>query len=139
MAADDLTDDRYRDEPPDDLYPDEPPIKLTSDDRNWAMFCHLSAIATGTLLGLPFLGPLILWLMKKDQSKFIDFHGKEALNFQLNMLIYLLICGALVCVVVGIVLLPVVGVYALVMAIVAGVKANNGEYYRYPAIIRIIT
>ena len=122
--------------------PSEPvetsPGELTKDEKMWAMFAHLSSILTSYVLALGFLGPLIIWLIKKDQSKFVDYHGKEALNFQLNMLVYVLISVALICVVVGIVLLIAIGIYVIVMPIIAGLNANSGQYYRYPLIYRVI-
>ena len=117
---------------------------LTSEERQWAMFAHLS-ILVALWAGFVFLGPLIIWLIKKDQSRFVDDQGKEALNFSLNVLL-LTIAGFLF----GIVtlgfgfllagpLLVAIGVLAIVMPIIAGMKANAGEAYRYPLIIRIVT
>ncbi|MNE20738.1 hypothetical protein D3C77_345830 [compost metagenome] len=96
------------------------------------MFCHLAA-----LLGLvvPFgnlLGPLVMWIWKKDLDPFIDAQGKEALNFQLTVFLASIICFALMFVLVGIVLFGMLMVAVLVLTIVAGVKANDGQPYRYP-------
>jgi uncharacterized Tic20 family protein len=137
----------------------DPPIPLTkpepsSDARQWAMFCHLSAVVA-YLVGLiiigpviAFVGPLICWLVKRDSSPFVDHHGKEALNFQLNILLYgvVLLTGSLVLffvtcglsLFVTIALLGGLGVYPLVMPIIAGLKANEGAYYRYPLTFRIL-
>jgi uncharacterized Tic20 family protein len=116
-------------------------VSLTSDEKMWAMFCHLSALITNAFSGMGFLGPLICWLVKKDSSSFVDAHGKEALNFQLNMLIYFLISIAIAVVTcgVGIVLPIALAIYAFIMPIIAGVKANGGEMYRYPLTFRMIT
>jgi uncharacterized Tic20 family protein len=110
----------------------------TANQRTYATFMHLMLIfATFTALPL-ILGPLVMWLVKKDESPFLNDHGKEALNFNLSIFIYMIaaalsfICG------IGIVLLPVVWVFGLVFSIIAAVSANRGEYYRYPACIRII-
>jgi uncharacterized Tic20 family protein len=113
---------------------------LTSDDKQWGMFCHLSALLGLAIGGLTFVGPLICWMVKKDTSKFVDYHGKESLNFQLNILGYMLIAWAITIVTCGfgIPLVLAVLVYAIVMPIIAGMKANNGELYQYPATIRII-
>jgi uncharacterized Tic20 family protein len=119
--------------------PEQPPsTEVSSDDRMWAMFCHLSSILTLYLTGMGFLGPLIIWLIKKDQSAFVNYHGKEALNFQLTILIIELIGIATACIVVGIFILIGVAIYALIMAIIAGLNANSGQHYRYPATIRFI-
>ncbi|WP_339474731.1 DUF4870 domain-containing protein [Pseudomonas fluorescens] len=106
--------------------------------RQWAMFCHLSA-----LLGIwiPFgnlIGPLILWQMKRESDPFIDAQGKEALNFQITVAIVTAICILLMLVIVGFFLYGLVTIAALVLAIIGGVKANEGFPYRYPFTWRLI-
>jgi hypothetical protein len=123
---------------------DEPVVtaaghELTSDEKQWAMLCHLSALLA-LVIGVGIVGPLVCWLAKKDTSRFVDAHGKESVNFQLNMLIYVLIsipigiatCGF------GFILTAALGVYGIVMPIIAGMKANSGEMYRYPYTFRLI-
>lgn len=119
----------------------QPPVTsgATNDERQWALFTHLSA-----LLGflVPFgnvLGPLIFWQIKKNESSFIDDQGKEALNFQITftlvMLGLIVIGTVLMVVLIGIVFYIaafVAGIAWLVLSILAGIRANNGEYYRYP-------
>lgn len=108
------------------------------EERNWGMFCHLSALA-GFIIPLGnIIGPLVIWLMKKDESQFVDDQGKESVNFQISFIIYALVAALLVIVVIGIVLLIALGVGMLVLVIVAGIKASNGEKYRYPMSIRFI-
>jgi uncharacterized Tic20 family protein len=104
------------------------------------MLAHLSALIATALSTMGFIGPLIVWLIKRDQSKFVDYHGKEALNFQLNMLIYMLIALAITFATCGMgIPLPLaVGVYGMVMCIIAGIKANQGEMYQYPLTFRLI-
>jgi uncharacterized Tic20 family protein len=120
------------------------PGELTAEERQWAMFAHLSALVGLLVGGLTFLGPLIVWLIKKDESKFVDYHGKEALNFQLNILIYNLICvgiGIATCTIGFVVTGPLMGVIfvlAIVMPIIAGLKANEGKLYEYPLTFRLI-
>jgi uncharacterized Tic20 family protein len=145
MATEDVRPDKPIDEPPpreaiprDEPPEDEPSSGLTSDDKQWAMFAHLSAILTTYTMGMGFLGPLIIWLIKKDQSKFVDDQAKEALNFHLTLLIGELIGIATVCFIVGIFILIGLGVFSLVMSLIAGLKANNGEWYRYPLTIRFL-
>jgi uncharacterized Tic20 family protein len=118
--------------------PGNVPLALTSEEKTWAMLCHLSVLLAHFAVGLTFLGPLICWLMKKDTSPFVDHHGKESLNFQVNMLVYMLACIPLIFCVVGLFLLPAVIVYNVVLVIIAGVKANSGEMFRYPFIFRLI-
>ena len=121
-------------------------IQPSKDDRTWAMFAHMSG-AVGALLSinfLPFLGPLIIWLVKKDESEFVDDQGREALNFQLTILVVNLGLGVLV----GVscmMLLPLVAplfivvfILKIVFGVIAAIKANDGELYRYPINLRFI-
>lgn len=134
------------DAPIDETPTDETPIPETPipetpdrDTRMWAMLCHLAGLAL--LIGIPaanVLGPLIIWQMKKEQHPFIDAHGKESMNFQISMFIYGLVAGLLIFVCVGMVLLPAVIVVDIVFVIIAGIKANDGQAYRYPLTIRFI-
>ena len=114
--------------------PEKPQYVPTPDERTWGLLAHLSPLL-GSLVGLPFLGPLVVWLIKKDESPFIADQAKESLNFQIAVLIAVLICTA-TCV--GIIVLPVVIVGALVYEILAAVEANKGVYYRYPYTLRLI-
>ena len=110
------------------------------DQKMWAMFCHLAGLAR-FVAPVPFAGiiaPLVVWQIKKDEHPFVDRNGKEAVNFQISMAIYLLVAILLIFVVVGIFLLPAVAVFNIVFLIIAGVKANNGEHYEYPMTIRFI-
>jgi uncharacterized Tic20 family protein len=115
------------------------PLPLPSREaRQWAMFCHFAAF-----LGLIFpfgnlLGPLILWQLKKETDPFIDAQGKEALNFQITVALAAVVCFMLIIVVIGFPLLMLVGVGALVLTIIAGIKANEGVAYRYPFTWRLI-
>jgi uncharacterized protein len=112
---------------------------LTSEEKTWGMLCHISTLLSYLAFALTFIGPLVCWLMKKDSSRFVDYHGKESLNFQLNILIYTLICIALIpCFLIGAFLLPIVHGYNIVCVIIAGIKASGGESFRYPFIIRFI-
>ena len=108
------------------------------DARKWAMFCHFSAF-----LGMwfPFgslIGPLILWQVKRESDPFIDDQGKEALNFQITVAIAAAICLLLMVLIIGFFLLGLLAIGALVLTIIAGVKANEGFPYRYPFTWRLI-
>ena len=110
----------------------------SQEARQWAMFCHLSA-----LLGIwiPFgtlIGPLILWQMKRESDPFIDAQGKEALNFHITVAIAATISFFLILVVIGFFLLGLIAIAGLVLTIIAGVKANEGVPYRYPFTLRLI-
>jgi len=102
------------------------------------MIAHLSALA-GLIIGLNWLGPLIVYLVKKDEHPFIADQSREALNFNLSVFIYIIASAILIIVVIGILLLPVVAIAWLVLTIMAAVRANNGESYRYPLTIRLVT
>jgi uncharacterized Tic20 family protein len=120
--------------------PPAPPPVSSGDPRTWAMFCHLSALAG--IIGVPFgniIGPLIVWLVKKNEYPLVDVHGKRALNFQITATIFLLATVASAFVLsffcVGYLLFPVAGlifVAALVCTIIGAVKTSNGEDYKYP-------
>ena len=106
--------------------------------RQWAMFCHFAAFA-GLLI--PFgnlLGPLVVWQPKRDFDPFVDDQGKEALNFHITVSIAALVCMLLALVVIGFLLLPLLGLAALVLTIIAGIKANEGQAYRYPFSWRLV-
>ena len=113
-------------------------------ERTMGMLCHLLALCG---LAIPFgniLGPLVLWLVKKEGMPFVDDQGKESLNFQISVAIYgagaflLSLIGANVHIGIGIVIGVALGVFWLVMVIIATVRANNGERYRYPLTIRLL-
>lgn len=110
---------------------------VDKDARMWGMLCHLSALAC--YLGIPFgniLGPLIVWLIKKDEFPFVDEQGKESLNFQISMTIYAIVAFLLVFVVIGIPLVIMLILADLILVVIAAVKANDGCHYRYPLTIK---
>ncbi|MGM7702980.1 DUF4870 domain-containing protein [Pseudalkalibacillus sp. Hm43] len=112
---------------------------LTKNEKNWGMYVHLAAFIGYLTAALGFiLGPLVLWLIKKDESSYIDYHGKEAVNFQISFFLYGLIAGALMLVLIGMVLLPIVVILHLIFMIIGTIKASEGNYYRYPLTIRFI-
>ena len=104
------------------------------------MLSHLIAFA-GVIIPVPFvniIGPLIVWITQKDKSAYIDYHGKESLNFQITVAIAGLIAFVSIFLIVGFVLVPAVVIYAVVMTIIAGIKAKEGVRYRYPYTLRLI-
>jgi len=98
---------------------------ITQDDRTMAMLAHLLGIFTG------FLGPLVIWLIKKDQSKFVAYHGMQALIFQIALNLVMLGLGITV---ILIFLAPVVWVIGIVFAVLAGLAANKGDWYEIPIV-----
>lgn len=115
------------------------PDRMQSEARTWAMLTHLIALCG--FIGVPFghlIGPLIIWLVKKDQFPLVDDQGKESLNFQLSMTIYGIVAGILSFVVIGIPLLIALVLADIVLVIIASVAANQGQLYRYPLTIRFL-
>ena len=109
-----------------------------SDARLWAMLAHLSALPGSFFVIGSIVAPLAIWQIQKDKSAFVDYHGKEAVNFQITMALAAALSFLLMFVLIGLVLIWVVGIIWLVFSIIAGIKANNGEYYRYPLTVRFI-
>jgi len=108
-------------------------------ENSWAIALHLSGFAMFLLPSVgQILAPLILWLIKRPDSPYLDRVGKEVLNFQISYTIYALIAGALCFVLIGCVILPVLFICWVVFIIIAAVKTSNGEDYRYPMTIRLL-
>ena len=117
---------------------------VTDDERTFALLMHLSLLAHTVLTIIAFGIPLIMWLVKKDDSPFLDDHGREAINFQISLLIWSIIftivaipitiitCG------VGFVVAFVPTIIAIVGMIQASIAANRGEFYRYPMTFRFV-
>lgn len=133
--------------------PQSPPPPMptgpTSEQRNWAVGAHLSAVAASAILGLAVLGPLAVYLIKKDEDPFTAQHSREALNFQLTWLI-----GGFVAVILAVVLVFVTIGIGLVVFIPAAIgffvawvvfmvqgamAASRGQHYRYPLTIRMVS
>lgn len=113
------------------------PLELSSESRNWATFAHLSAFVM--FLGIPSLiGPLVVWLAKKDDP-YVEAQAKEALNFNISMLIYAIAAGISILLVIGIIALPAVFIAWFVLVIVAAIRSADGEQYRYPFTIRLVS
>ena len=112
----------------------------TSDQRTYSMLMHLSMLVPLLTAGPGIVVPLIMWLIKKGDSAFVDDHGREALNFQISMIIYgwgAAVLAAFTCGLSLVMLLPIL-VLSVVGMILAAIAANRGEYYRYPATIRFL-
>jgi uncharacterized protein len=110
----------------------------TQDERTWGMLAHLSAFS-GFLVPLGgVIGPLVVWLIKRDQSAFVADQGKEALNFNISVLLAAIVCGVLVLIFIGILLGVALFIFWLTMTIIAGIKASEGVRYRYPVTLRLV-
>jgi uncharacterized Tic20 family protein len=123
---------------------------ISAEEKQWAMFAHLSALAGGILtsgwagsIGC-FIGPLIIWMVKKDTMPFVDDQAKEALNFNISVALVFLALFLLSVLTLGIgliIAIPgwiIVGIAWVVFTIIAGIKAHEGVAYRYPLTLRLI-
>lgn len=115
--------------------------RIVSDpvEKQWGMFTHLAALSG--LIGIPFgsvLGPLIIYLIKKDEYEFVKDQGKEVLNFQITWSLIFIISAIMIFVGIGIFMLIGFGIAWIVLVIVGTVAANNGQYYRYPFTIKFL-
>ena len=140
--------------PPDSVVPPPPPhepppepldtaVMPSREERQWALFAHLSALLGGLVTSHFFglgclIGPLVIWLIKKDTMPFVDDQAKEALNFNITVAIAAVVCWILVFVLIGIPLVILLGLAWLIFVIIAAIKANEGERYRYPFTLRFI-
>jgi uncharacterized Tic20 family protein len=111
--------------------PGEQPLSQ-SDERLWAMLGHLSELV------LAIIGPLLIMVLLGKRSAFVDDQSKEALNFQITLLIASVVSAILIFVIVGILMLIAVLLYGFIFAIIAAIKSYNGELYRYPITIRFV-
>lgn len=120
--------------------PDAPVEALTTekDERNWAMFCHLSVFLGIVIPFANLVAPLILWQIKKDEMPFVNQQGKEVVNFQITMLLAMFVCAILSLIVIGLFMMMIVGIFSIVVTIMGAIKANAGEDYRYPLCVRFI-
>jgi uncharacterized protein len=113
---------------------------MTQEERTWGMVAHLSSLAGFIFpFGGNVLGPLVVWLVKKDTMPFVADQGKEALNFNITVAIAAIISCVLMLVLIGFLLLAVVVVLWLVLTILAAIESNKGEMYRYPFTLRLIS
>ncbi len=111
---------------------------LSETERNWAMLCHLSAFAG---FFFPFggtIGPLICWLTRRDESSWVNINGKASLNFQLSMLLYIVLAIPLCFIIIGIPIIMLLWTLKVICVIIASVKAPKGELFRYPLVIPFI-
>ena len=120
-----------------------PPSSVSTSStsvRTWCMLAHASALV-GFLVPVAghLVGPLIIWLAKRQDSPEIDAHGKESMNFQISMLIWNCIAAILILVLIGIPLLILLHILNIIFVIVASIQASEGKLYRYPFTIRLIS
>lgn len=104
----------------------------TDDEKTMGMFIYLISLFTA------IIGPLIIWIIKKDESEFIDFHGKEYFNFFISYTVYGLIGALLMLILIGFIIVPILALVYFIFTFIALFKAYQGEYYRIPLIFRFI-
>jgi uncharacterized protein len=119
--------------------PATPGTVPTENERTWGMLAHLSALAglVMPLVGI-VLGPLVVWLARRDESEFVAAHAKEALNFNISVLLGALACLLLMLVFVGFLLGTALFIAWLVMTLIAAIRASEGQTYRYPFSLRLV-
>ncbi len=111
---------------------------LSTDERNWALLIHISTLSGFIIPFGNIIAPIILWHMKKEESAFIGMHGREAINFQISMTIYILVSIILIFVLIGILALIVLGIFDLIVTVIAALHASDGKEYRYPLSITFL-
>lgn len=129
--------------------PPPPPVDgaPSHEEKQWALFAHLSALLGLFTCGLgAIIGPLVIWLIKKDTMPFVDDQGKEALNFNITvaiaMAVLLTVGTILMVILIGFLFYfaaMVLGIVWLVFVIIGTIKASNGEAYRYPMTLRLVS
>ena len=111
------------------------------DDRNMAVAAHLAPLLGFVFPGFSVLTPLGIWLLKRNESGYVEHHAREALNFQLSIALVILLWVILKLMLVGFLLLPLIPlavVFVLILMVRAAIKAGNSEYYCYPFILRLV-
>jgi len=111
---------------------------LTETERNWAMLCHLSAFAGFFFPFGAIIGPLICWLSRRDESAWVNVNGRNSMNFQLSILLYIVLAIPLCLIIIGIPIIVALLTLKVVCIIIASVKASKGENFRYPLVIPFI-
>ena len=114
----------------------QPPVTVapSGNDKIWSVLSHLS-----TLMGVGFVLPLVVYLVMRRESAYVAENAREALNFHISVLIYGICCIPLVFILIGIPILIALGIGSIIMGIIAAVKASDGQCYRYPLTIRLVS
>ncbi|MBU1097297.1 MAG: DUF4870 domain-containing protein [Ignavibacteriae bacterium HGW-Ignavibacteriae-2] len=112
---------------------------IGEQERKWGMICHLSAFVFFIFPFGNILAPLIVWILKKDKYPYVDVNGREVLNFQISVTIYLMISIILMAVLIGFLLFAAVIITNFILVVIAGAKAKEGIVYRYPFTFRVLS
>jgi len=110
----------------------------SQSERDWAMFCHLSAFAGYFFPFGGIIGPIICWISRKEESSWVDVNGKSSINFQLSILLYMILAAPLCIILIGIPILIFLGILEVVCIVVASIRAAKGESFKYPLSIPFI-
>lgn len=111
---------------------EQPLVPPTSDEKTMAMLSHILTLVAG------FIPPLVIWLIKKDESKFVAENAKESLNFMITLFIAYIVAFILMFILIGFLLITLIWVAQLIFVIMATIKTNEGKIYRYPVNLRLI-
>ncbi len=117
---------------------DPNPGNADIETRRWAAATHIAAVAGYVIPFGNIIGPLLVWQLKKEDGQLIDDQGKESVNFQITVSIAMLVSALLTLILIGFLLMFVIGLGALILVVIAAIKANDGEAYRYPLTLRFI-
>ena len=112
--------------------------ELSESERNWAMGCHLSSLAGFFFPFGGIIGPLVCWLSKRDESVWVYINGRNSLNFQLSMLLYMVLAVPLIFIIIGIPIIAFLATLKVICIIIASVRASKGEPFKYPLVIPFI-
>jgi uncharacterized protein len=111
---------------------------LSETERNWAMFCHISAFAGYFIPFGGVIAPLVIWMSKRDESTWVNENGKAALNFQLSILLYIILTIPLCFIIIGFPIIAVLLLLRIIFVVIASIKASKGIEFRYPLAIPFI-
>ena len=115
-----------------------PPPVVTSNEKTWCMLAHLSALVGFVIPFGSLLGPFLVWQIKKSELPAVEAHAKQALNFQISCIIYLIVCIPLLFVIIGFPLMCAIGIGNLVCVIIAALKANEAKPWSYPLTLKLL-
>ena len=115
-----------------------PAAMTQKEERQWAMLSHLGTFSACLIPFGNIIVPLVIWQVKKGESSFTVEHSKESLNFQISLMIYYIAATLLILIIIGFILFIGLFIFNIIIVIIAGIKANEGEYYKYPMTIRFI-
>jgi hypothetical protein len=115
-----------------------PAGSMSKNEQNMGMLCHLLALSGYFVPFGHIVGPLVIWMVKRQEMPYVDSQGKESLNFQISVTLYGILAAISIFLLIGFILLPAVILFSLVCVIIASIETANGKSYRYPLCIRFI-